>query len=541
MADRRSALFFLFLLCVFFTLITSPFASADERDKFEYVAGTGLEIHTNPHGAKVFIDGIERGVTPFFSHDLPARTYLVELRRETYTEKKFNAVVLSNSRLIVTMEMEIAFGLVDISVRGEEGSLSSLPFNPRLSARGVDKTLDAITLSPNNTALAKMPLGNQTIHARAFGWEDASINVLVSGQNPATAEIFMKPAEFKISKATQSRRRFNPLNSGSLGITEYRFEVTAPGTGVFKVIDSDDNIVYTRQLEQFDTWLVELAWDGTDSDGKKLPAGSYTILIEASPLLKEQEEARISELKLKTEINYSLNIFPLSLESGIAGLSFAPMPHTMPAKSFQVNASFLFNNNEYAGISFPFKLALRISPFERFELVSVLNFNPYIEHDIGWGALGSLKYNFFDGSASAPIAFSLGASYTWANNTQSAASGEYPLSPGKGVGFYAPFSLELEKISVVFCPAAFWLGPEGLVPELLLSAGVMYHGGRFNSGLSARYEFDFKEDNNSRFLAGAEINIFPSPSNIVYSILGGVLLIDSSLGYYAGLGIGLIF
>jgi len=109
------------------------------------------------------------------------------------------------------------------------------------------------------------------------------------------------------------------------------------------------------------------------------------------------------------------------------------------------------------------------------------------------------------------------------------------------VGFYTPLSLELEKISIVFCPAAFWLGPEGIVPELLLSAGVMYRGGRFNTGISARYEFDFEESGNSRFLAGAEINIFPAPSNIVYSILGGILLRDSSLGYYAGLGIGLIF
>ena len=532
MKTRRRIFFFIAFLCIITSLFLAPIAAANDKDKFEYVAGTGLEIHTNPQGAKVFIDGIERGVTPFYSGGLPAKTYFVELRRETYENRSFNAVVLNNSRLVITMDIETALGLVDITIHKYEGSPQMLPFHPQINS---------IPLQHNNTALAKLPLGNQTIHVRAFGWEDASVTVLVSGQNSAAAEIYMKPAVFKLSKAAQSRRRFSPLNAGNLGVNEYRFEVSAPGTGVFKVIDSDDNIVYTKQLNQFETWVQGYSWDGTDSEGNKLPKGSYTILIEASPQFNAHEETQVETLKLKTEINYSINILPLSLESGIAGLSLSPMPHAMPAKSFQLNAGILFNNNEYTGISFPFKLALRFSPFEQFELTSVLNINPYIDHEIGWGASGSVKYNLISGSDSVPLAFSLGASYAWANNTQSEASGEYPLSPGKGAGFYAPLSLELDKFSVVFCPAAFWLGPKDIVPELLLSAGVMYRGNWFNTGISARYELGFNESSKSRLLAGAEIIIFPAPSNIVYSILGGVWLKDSRLGYYAGLGIGFMF
>jgi len=537
-------------LFFFASMFAAQMLAADSRDRFEYVAGRGLEIHTNPQGARVFIDGIERGITPFFTGDLPAETYNVVLRKETYADREFEAVVLSNSRLVVTMEIEIALGFVDVYVYREEGSPDSLPFNPQVNARGADKTISSITLSSGNTVSARLPIGKQTIHARAFGWEDASVIVSVSGQNPTTAEIYMKPAVFKIEKAAQSRKRFNPLNSSNLGVTEYRFEVSAPGTGTIKILDSNDNIVYTRNFKNFNTWVQEITWNGTDSEGNLLPQGNYVVLIEASPLPQINQGEEIKTLRLKTEINYSLNIFPLSLESGISGLSFAPMPHTLPAGSFQVSADINFSRktmlpdadtyNEYSNTCFPFKLNFRITPIERLEAAAVLNINPYIEQEIGWGLSGSAKYNFMDGN-SFPLAFSAGASFSWANNTRNESSGEYPLSPGKGAGLYAPLSLELDELSIVFCPAAYWTLPENIIPRLLLSAGIMYQFNWLNTGLSARYEINFEEKKETRILTGVEINLFPPPSNIIYFIQGGVWFKETSLGYYAGLGIGLIY
>ena len=534
-------LIFLFLIVGILPL------AADSNIKLEYVAGTGMEIHTNPQGARVFIDGVERGVTPFFLSDMIAETYNVVLRKETYADREFKAVIFNNSRLVVTMDIEIALGYVDINVLKEEDSPASLPFHPQVSARAADKTITSISLSNNNTASTRLPIGNQTIQARAFGWEDASVTVLISGQNITFTEIVMKPAAFTMTNTSQSRRRFNPLNSSNLGVTEFRFEVSSPGTGTVKILDSEENIVYTKHLDQFNTWIQHVTWDGSDSEGNLLPQGYYTVLIETMglPQFAQDEDENETHLKrLRTEINYSLNIFPLSLESGIAGLAFAPMPHVLPAGSYQINAGLLFgnfwlplgaNDGSYA-FGFPFKINMRFAPLERMELTTVFNINPYIEHNAGWGLSGSVKYNFFDGSGSVPLAFAAGASYAWASKT-----GDSQLSPGKGAGIYTPLSLEISSFSLVLCPAAFWHGPEGIAPDLLLSAGVHYHGSWLTSGISARYEFGFKEDNEARFLTGAEINLFPPPSNIVFLIQGGIWIKSSNLGGYGGVGIGFIY
>ena len=127
-------------------------------------------------------------------------------------------------------------------------------------------------------------------------------------------------------------------------------------------------------------------------------------------------------------------------------------------------------------------------------------------------------------------------SYTWANNL-----GEYVLSPGKGVGFYTPLSLDLTNISIVVCPSAFWHGPQGIVPDLLLSAGILYRGTWLTGGISARYEFDFTENSGQRLLAGAEIHLFPPPSILVFSINGGIIQQGSKIGGYGGLTIGMIY
>jgi len=178
---------------------------------------------------------------------------------------------------------------------------------------------------------------------------------------------------------------------------------------------------------------------------------------------------------------------------------------------------------------------MRISPFNRFELISVFNITPRMEDIIGLGISGSVKYNFLDGNGSVPLAFSLGASYAGTNS-----NGEYPLSPGRGVGFYTPLSLELTNLSIAFCPIIFWHGPEGLIPQLLLSTGVLYRGSWLTGGISARYEFDFEDNARSRLLAGAEINLFPPPSNFFFSFRGGIVY-QRDIGWYGGVGIGLIY
>ena len=518
---RQRIAFMLFLIFVFPSLVA---ASDIKGDRFEETSGRGLGIRTNPQGARVFIDGIDRGLTPLSLGNYSPGQYHVRLSREGYNERSFYVTLFNNSRLEVSIEMELTTGTALVSVNRAPESPEHLPFNPSIHVRNFNEAAAS--------AQVNLPPGPQTIRVQAFGWEDASITVLIEENSTIEANIIMRPAAFRLENLSQSRRRFNPLNSNNLGINEYRFEVFAPGEGTFLVIQSGGFIVYTRKLDRFEAKDQYVTWNGRDSSGNPLPPGKYTILIEAQALKESAEgETHILYLRLETEINNAARIFPQSLDGGIAGMTFSPLPISLPGGSYQFEATALFSS-----FGFPFKIGMRAAPINRLELTAVFNVNPQLENQTGWGVSGSVMYNLIDGSGSVPLAFSAGASYAYASS-----NGEYALSPGRGVGLYLPLSLELKSFSIVFCPSVFWHGPAQPAPRLLLSAGALYRGSWLTGGLSMRYEIDFKFGSNHRFLAGAEINFFPQPSNFVVSAQGGIITQNSRTRGYGAIGIGVLF
>jgi len=541
----RVTITFLILFCLFPRLSAAKEVSNIIGDAFEETSGRGLEIRTNPSAVKVFIDGVERGLSPISFDNLSAGEHQIILSKDGYKDRKFNVTLFNTSRLVVSIEMEVRRGTVLVSVRKAPGSPDTLALNPQISATALDETVTA-NLSNDNKTQMNLPEGYRAVRARAFGWEDASVTVLVSEQAAVNADIVMKPAVFKLANASQSRKRFNPKNSSALGVTEFRFEVSAPGTGTITITDNSGAVVYEKQLDNFDTWLQSAKWDGRDSTGKILPQGVYTVKIKASALHElSKDDAKTSTLQLETEINYSFSIFPLSTESVVSGLAFAPLPHTLPGGSYQFEAGLIFkdfrmpsaNTPEDDVISgFPFKIGMRAAPVNKLELTTVFNINPLFENQTGWGVSGSVKFNILDGSA-VPFAMSAAASYSWAGK-----NGESPLSPGRGAGLYLPISLELANFSLALCPAAFWFGPEGITPEFLLSAAIMYKGSWFNAGLSARSEFNFADNaKEPRILAGAQVYFFPPPSIFYFSLQGGMWRHGEYSGFYGGLGLGIVY
>ena len=532
-----------FLLCIFPSILAARNVSDITTDTFEETAGRGLVIRTNPSAVKVFIDGVERGSTPVTFENMPRGEYSIRLSKEGYRDRQFSVTLFNNSRLVVSIKMEEVRGFANVTVHKAESPVA-LPFNPQLFTNAPDGTLSAVSLTDDLKTLLNLPAGYNIIRARAFGWEDAIVTVLIREDSTTTVDIYMRPAVFQIGNASMSRKRFNPLNSSGLGSAEYPFVVTAPGSAVMTIRDTGGSVVYSNQLDDFDTWRQRPTWNGRDNNGNPVPEGTYTVLIEASPLFPvNEEETKVFQLTMESEVDYSINIFPLSLTGGTPGLMFAPLPHILPSGSYQIEAEILFGNflfqgsaGENAIVGLPFGIGLRVSPFKRLETSAYFNVNLRVDNSTGWGISGSVKYNFLNGGTF-PIALAAGVSYAWADS-----NGEDPLSPGRGVGLYIPLSLELAKVSVIISPAIFWRGPEGLTPALLLSAGVLYRGSWFTSGLSARVEFDFIENSTGpKILGGLEAHFFPPPSTLFFSIKAGMWTKDSQTGGFGGAGIGLIY
>ena len=533
MVNKRTLFF---LICLIPCSLAAQNPSNITGDRFEETAGNGLAVRTNPAGVKVFIDGVERGTTPVSLSNLQPGDYSVRLSKEGYKERVFNVTLFSASRLVVSIKMEEERGRAFVSVYRAPESPAYLPFSPQVLISALDDILETETLPDEHKAVLSMPVGFRIIRARAFGWEDTSVSALISESEDANVNIQMKPAPFAVTNAVQSRKQINPLNPGRLGSNEYRFEVSAPGSGAIIITNDGGAVVFQKKLDEFETWNQQISWNGRDSSDNALPEGAYSVFIEVLSYAAE-----IFTIVFTTEVTYAGNIFPLSFESGSPGLTFSPIPHVLPARRYQFDAGILFGSfylKEKSTFSLPLEINMRISPFKKFELAASVNIIPYFANktqaaSAGWGISGSVKYNIIDGS-SIPLLFSAGISYKWAS-----ASGELPLSPGKGIGLHAPLSAELANFSLVFSPGIFWHGPDSPAPLLLLSTGALYKGAKLNAGLSARCEMDFTEKPlTPKFLTGAEFSFVPS--NLFFLFSAGIIYHEKHLGWYGGFRIGII-
>ena len=514
---------------------------------FDETTGSGLAIRTNPMGVSVFIDGIFRGVTPLVLDRMPSGHYSIRLTKDGFAEHFFSTTVPPNSRrnIFVTMIEESGEVWVTVQREAESRHLAdglNLPFNPAI----VSHLSTRIESDPEGiSALLSLPVGFNTVTVRAFGWQDRSLRVRVLNNQTTYENIYMRPAVFRIQNGSQNRRRFNPENSGSFGINEYRFVVSAPGTGYFTVLDTDGIAVYERELDIFDTWNQSVVWNGRNFYGEVLPEGVYTIIIEVSPLCELlHSSAGITALRFETRIDSSINIFPVSLSGGISGLTFAPLPYVLPRGSFQIEGSLLFGDfwEERVLSGIPSEFGFRVSPFNSMEIAAAFNVNAHFAHDVDWGVAGSLKYNIVDGTG-APVALAVGVSFNLADTER-----QSPLNPGSGMGVFVPLSLKSGRVSFVFSPEVFWHVPFGnSSPELFLSAGLFYLGNWMNAGLSVRPKINFEGDNaHTTFLSAAEVRFFPSPSNFFFSFQAGLWSgfrteERSGRGGFGGLAIGIIY
>ena len=534
---------------LFFTLLTLSVNAQRNPlrmfpgDRMEETEGSGLLIRSNPSRARIFIDGIEYGYTPLRLDHLRPGRYVVQLRKDGYVERRFTVRVRQGSLMTVSLELQESTGRVLLKISRASGSPEpeKLRFYPRISVDGTSFDTEALELRA----------GFRNILVSAFGWEDAAATVYVEADSYKELELSLKPAVFKVSGGSQSRSRFNPASTGSLGSTTINFTVSAPGTGSLTVMDPDWKPVFERPLDLFETWSQSVTWNGRNNDGEKLPDGVYTLVISVYSVPWDDSLPVEDGFVIQTELDSSKLIYPLSLSSGKSGLFYAPLPSLLPAGSFQIEGSLLAGSPPRGGepwTSLPFAVAFRFSPIDRLELSAALNVIARFEGEASAGAGGGVKWIYLDSNDSGlPLDAAAGLVFSWTGKTAL-----FPFGMASGFELYFPFRLNLGRIfSISLSPAALWTGdfaeeksgfPWEPVPRLLVSGGVMAQMAWFSAGLSVRSEYKFSGDGPwpPYIMTGAEARFFPPPSSFVFSFIGGIWVRGSELGGYGGLGIGMI-
>jgi hypothetical protein len=457
----------------------------------------------------------------------------VRAEKDGYMERRFRVTIPSGSLLEVSIALKEAVGQVLIRVNPEPGAPEALPLSPQILADGVVLEGPVLTLRE----------GFSTIRVRAFGWEEVSRTVYIHRNSVQELEFSLKPAPFRVLRVSVRRARFNPSNSGLLGTTALVLEVSAPGRGSFSVLDSSGELVFTRDAGLFTAWNQELPWDGRDFRGRIVPDGVYSLVLTArSPAGGEVRAA------LETTVDSSLQIRPLSLFPGKAGLVFAPSPAALPGGSFQIEGGLLFGappGSERAWTSLPYAGGFRFSPLDRLEIAGAVNVFPAFSGGVHSSITGSAKWVILNPAAGRRFSAAVGAAYTWTDVIPVSLS---PFGAGAGMEIFLPLSLALGgDFSLLLTPACIWTGDEGFpwdpVPRLLLSGGFVLQKAPFAAGLSVRSEYRLRGDKSEPppVMTAAELKFFPPPSRFVFSVLGGIWVKNAAPAGFGGLGIGMIY
>jgi hypothetical protein len=100
-------------------------------------------------------------------------------------------------------------------------------------------------------------------------------------------------------------------------------------------------------------------------------------------------------------------------------------------------------------------------------------------------------------------------------------------------------------LSLLLAPGIFWFAWERPEPRLLLSLGSLYRRGMLSAGISLRGELDIsgalKGGPLLDFFSSAELTLNPPPSNISFTLAGGLWNRSPGPAVFGVFSLGLIF
>jgi hypothetical protein len=540
---KRFCLSFLFLVAFIFSVFP---------DSYNETAGSGLFINSNPFGAKVYIDGIERGTTPYRNSSIRSGEYSIRVTKEGYGDRRFTVIIRTGSCVDVLIDLELLRGQVILEFHRDPAAPASHPFDPRITVDGSGILNQDIVSASVYEYRINLAEGWRTIAAEAFGWERISERVYVQEGSLQKIEFSFTAAEFVLTNVSLKKKRLNPRNPGALGNAEINFTVNAPGRGFLEVFDAKGELIYSYTFAPFDDWQQKVFWNGKNNSGDIVDDGTYTLV---GSVWDNRKKKKLNK-EFSVAVDSSMVMRPLSISSSSAGLMFVPFPELLPAFSYQIEASVLAGKlfmSEEVFKSQPVALGVRISFSENLELTTALGVVPELPDGAEWELGTSLKWVFFRPQSDSVSGFSdaLGLaaelSYGWS------LAGPYTVfGMGTGVGLRLPLlyrlvsgetrNAKLYYFDVLLSPLVLWAGengyPDSFVPRLGIEGGLFFSFGGFAAGISGRWDYAPGAEGAGPLVSALELKIFPS--NCVIAFTGGYWYSahKHNSGAFFGLGFG---
>ncbi|MDR2796427.1 MAG: PEGA domain-containing protein [Spirochaetaceae bacterium] len=490
--------------------------------------GGGVFIESAPAAAKVFIDGMERGVTPLSLSGLSPGVHTLRVTKDWYNDWTARITVPARGRLEAFIDLSPAAGTIAVNITEDGSDFSG---SARVFLNGV------ATAGREFSA----PEGWRTVKVSAFGLQDAQKSVFVVRNEKISLEFNLKRAAFELGGLRINRSVFNPAGSGAQSMLAVDFTVSAPGTGRLVVFDEEDNEVFSVPLGKFEQAEQRYVWDGRGKNGEIPKDGLYRIRIEAEGA---GGEARVS-LPLAVRVDSTLDDRPLALGSGLPGLFYVPVSDTRSRGSFQLEAGIVLGKppGEIRGFdTLPFSAGVCLTPADTWQLAAAVNVRPGKDGAADPAVSGSVKKEFLKPAGLAPGAAAIIA-YGWVKDGFVSAFGIK-----SGLQLNAPFSWRLgRRFSLHIAPAALWTGRDGYpqepIPRVVIAGGLLGRIRLVSAALSVQTVSTLSGgvEEFCPVAASAELRFTPPRSGLNFGLLAGAFFNGGNGGAYGGLSVGALF
>ncbi|MCK5198397.1 MAG: PEGA domain-containing protein, partial [Spirochaetales bacterium] len=290
----------------------SDVVSSDTEDIKEEEEDPGLTIRTSPLWCDVYISDSYAGISPV-TELLPPGNYRITVEKEGYYTATEWVNYTEGDSVEIYIDLEPIIGFLQINTKHSDIKIST----------GWDKL---------DSDINELQIGRHLIEAELFGFEPWQKYVEITENTTTTLSINLTPSSFRFSSLFVNRKAFNPSNPAGLGESRISFDVTTYGTGELEILRADGESVLTHIFPSFTENDQGFSWNGKDGYGKKLPDGSYHIVVSGRDLDGNNSELKETEVT----IDSSLIIRIRNTFSGVSGTLFCPTPDILPTGSFQL-------------------------------------------------------------------------------------------------------------------------------------------------------------------------------------------------------------
>lgn len=475
----------------------------------------------------MFIDGIERGLSPLSLDGVIPGVHTFRVTKDWYNDWTAQITVPARGRLEIFIDLIPATGTITVNISENGGDFSDAVriFLNEIETEGREFTA---------------PEGWRTVKVSAFGRQDAQKSVFVVRNEKITLDFDLKRAAFELGSVRVSRSALNPSGGGAQAMLAVDFTVSAPGVGCFVVFDEHDNEVFSAPLGEFERVEQRYIWDGRDKNGKIMEDGVYKVRIEAEGTGGTEGAARTS-VPLAVRIDSTLDEGPLSLASGLAGLAHVPVSNSGTKGTFQVEAGIVLGKppGESRGFdTIPFSAGLSLSPVDGWQFAAAVNMRPGRDGAVVPAVAGSVKREFLKPEGGLPGVAALVA-YGWVKDGFISAFGIK-----SGLQLNAPFSWRLgRRFSLHAAPALLWTGGDGYpqepAPRVVAAGGLLCRFPLVSAVLSAQTLITPATgvEEFCRAAFSGELRFTPPRSNLNIALLAGGFFNGDGGGAYGGFSV----